>query len=970
MNYPMRIHLITCTLFLGLAGGSFARKQGTLAPTHADVAYDTHQRTVLDFWQAQGDGPRPLLVYIHGGGWEKGDKRAMRNAGIYLEKGISVAAINYRLTPANPLPAPVHDAARAVQFLRSRAEEWNIDKNKVVVSGGSAGGCSSLWIACHDDLADPGSDDPVQRESTRVQGAGVLSAQTSIDPKVIEPWIGPNVFLSMIYKAVGEDSLEAMRQNYARHEAVYEEFSPINHLSKDDPPLFLEYPDKPEFMALPATSFNYGIHHGMFGIKMKEQSIAVGHEKVQIFIKDHDESRVFTNAEDFVIKTLLAGADPGGAREEPQKGKPTTGADATPDTTWTGKKSSFQGFEQVDFMLGDVACKVVVPSTIADGKPWVLRARFWGHEPQFDLAMLGRGYHVVYCDVRNLFGNAEAVRRWNELYNYLRFEHLFADRAVLEGMSRGGLIVYNWAAANPDKVAAIYADAPVMDFKSWPGGKGKGSGAAGAWATCLQAYGLTEEEALAYQGIPLENLAPLAKAGVPIIHVVGDTDKVVPVAENTAIAEARYKKLGGVFEVIHKPEVGHHPHSLEDPQPIVTFVTRQDMGVGDLPAEKVVSRKNFILRGNYRNSRIQFEKNKRGHVAFIGGSITEMEGYRPMVCEMLEKRFPVTDFTFTNAGISSTCSDTGAFRLQRDVLSHGPLDMLFVEFAVNDDQDADQGYEDALRGMEGIIAQARKHNPQVDIVMTMFVNERILAALQAGETRPSVAAHSKVAERYGISVNHLAQELADLISAGKMDWKKFGGVHPNKFGNAMCATMISNALLAEWGKPLSAEEAVAEDHLAVEPIDPKSYTGGRLLPFEDVQTDAHWKSGVPDWPNENKGKVRPRFRETPMIYSSKAGAKLTIAFSGTAIGAYLLAGPDTCIVRCTVDGKETREIDTLSKYSGFNYPTTVMFFNELDNTEHSLELEILDNRSGRSKLGGTALRVLGFTANEKERASK
>lgn len=636
-------------------------------------------------------------------------------------------------------------------------------------------------------------------------------------------------------------------------------------------------------------------------------------------------------------------------------------------STWSGKRSSFHGYELVDFKLGEVPCKVVIPKKIADGKPWVLRARFWGHQPQFDIAMLKAGHHIVYCDVGNLFGSPEAVRRWDELYNYLRFEHLFADRAILEGLSRGGLIIYNWAAANADKVAAIYGDAPVMDFKSWPGGKGTGKGNGKSWKACLEAYSMTEAEALAYQGNPLDHLAPLAKAGIPIIHVVGDADEVVPVAENTAIAEARYQKLGGTFKVIHKPGVGHK-HSLKDPQPIVDFILAQDKGVAELPAEKIISDKNFTLRGDYQNSRIQFEQNKRGHVAFIGGSITEMDGYRPMVCKILKKRFPDTEFKFTAAGISSTCSDTGAFRMQRDVLSKGPLDMLFVEFAVNDDQDSDQAYHDALRGMEGIIAQARKHNPKVDIVMTMFVNENILEKLQKGEITDSVKAHSKVAEHYNISVNHLAQELAELITAGKMNWKKFGGVHPNQYGNTMCATMIANALLPEWQKPL-AVDAVAKDHPAVPLLDPKSYSRGRLLPFSDINTDEHWKKDVPNWPTENKGKVRGHFINTPMIYSSTAGAKLSIKFTGTAIGAYMLSGPDTAIVKVTVDGKQSKEIETLRKYSSFNYPMTVMFFNELEDGEHSLELEILPNqkggkgRPGGGKLGGTAFRAIGFSAN-------
>ena len=264
--------------------------------------------------------------------------------------------------------------------------------------------------------------------------------------------------------------------------------------------------------------------------------------------------------------------------------------------------------------------------------------------------------------------------------------------------------------------------------------------------------------------------------------------------------------------------------------------------------------------------------------------------------------------------------------------------------------------------MEGIIAQARKHNPKVDIVMTHFVNPNILAKLQKGESAPSIAAHSKVAEHYGVSVNHLAQELADLITAGKMDWKKFGGVHPNDYGNTMCATMIANALLKEWSKPLP-NEIKPQAHTVTRLLDDKSYANGRFLPFSDVQTDDHWKKGIPDWKKENRGAVRSRFVKAPLIYSSKAHSKLTIKFSGTAIGAYLLSGPDAGIIRCTVDGKQTKEIDTLHHHSRFNYPMTVMFFSELTKGDHTLELEILDNRSKRIHPGGTALRVIGFTAN-------
>ncbi|MDE2642877.1 MAG: prolyl oligopeptidase family serine peptidase [Verrucomicrobiota bacterium] len=240
-------------------------------------------------------------------------------------------------------------------------------------------------------------------------------------------------------------------------------------------------------------------------------------------------------------------------------------------TNFPGEKTAWHNFDRYDFKLGDGDCRVVTPNTAAPGRPWVWRARFWGHEPQADLALLAKGWHVVYCEVGALFGSPAAVERWDRFYDFLTTQHGFATKAALEGMSRGGLIIYNWAASNPGKVAAIYGDAPVCDFKSWPAGRGVGKGSLGTWKQCLAAYGFTEAEAVAYKGNPIDRLAPLAKAGIPILHVVGDADKVVPITENSDLIEKRYKVLGGKIHVIHKPGVGHHPHSLKDPEPIVKF---------------------------------------------------------------------------------------------------------------------------------------------------------------------------------------------------------------------------------------------------------------------------------------------------------------------------------------------------------------------------------------------------------------
>jgi pimeloyl-ACP methyl ester carboxylesterase len=237
-----------------------------------------------------------------------------------------------------------------------------------------------------------------------------------------------------------------------------------------------------------------------------------------------------------------------------------------------GKQSLWNGLPRYDFEYDGRKCIVVTPKQAAPGNPWIWRARFFGHEPQTDLALLERGFHLVYMDVAELFGNAEAVAHWNAFYKFLTTQHGFGPKAALEGMSRGGLYIYNWAAANPDKVTCIYADAPVCTIRSWPGGKGRSKGSAQLWRQALACYGITEEQLPTFKGDPIDHLEPLAQARIPLLHVVGDADDVVPVEENTAILEARYKKLGGQITVIHKPGVGHHPHSLKDPKPIVDFI--------------------------------------------------------------------------------------------------------------------------------------------------------------------------------------------------------------------------------------------------------------------------------------------------------------------------------------------------------------------------------------------------------------
>jgi len=275
-------------LSLGLAGCIGPRQPATITlegetlqvspkkypPTLRDVAYGPHERNKLDFWQAESDEPTPLVFYIHGGGWISGSKEENSGPSLtLLDQGVSYVSINYRLARGdNTLPCSLHDAARALQFVRSKAEAWNIDPERIIASGGSAGGCSSLWLAYHDDMADPDSADPVARQSTRILAAATIKAQSTINPWVVQERLGPSASTHpMIWETVGAPSLEALLENWEDYKVISIEASPITHLTRDDPPVFIVYDAD-----TPAPPDRDGIHHVEFGRILKEQCQPLG----------------------------------------------------------------------------------------------------------------------------------------------------------------------------------------------------------------------------------------------------------------------------------------------------------------------------------------------------------------------------------------------------------------------------------------------------------------------------------------------------------------------------------------------------------------------------------------------------------------------------------------------------------------------------------------------------------------------
>jgi pimeloyl-ACP methyl ester carboxylesterase len=245
------------------------------------------------------------------------------------------------------------------------------------------------------------------------------------------------------------------------------------------------------------------------------------------------------------------------------------------EVEFPNRSGEWNGFPKHELQIAGKAVTVVAPKAVAPGRPWVWHGEFFGHKPAPDVALLEKGFHAVYVKVPDMLGSPAAVAAWDQVYAELTGAYKLGAKPALVGLSRGGLYCYSWAIANPGKVACIYADAPVCDFKSWPGGKGKGKGDPANWARVLKLWGFKDEaEALAYPGNPVDRLEPLAKAGVPLLHVFGDADDVVPWEENTGLVDTRYRALGGSITLLRKPGVGHHPHGLDDPAPIVEFILK------------------------------------------------------------------------------------------------------------------------------------------------------------------------------------------------------------------------------------------------------------------------------------------------------------------------------------------------------------------------------------------------------------
>jgi pimeloyl-ACP methyl ester carboxylesterase len=624
-----------------------------------------------------------------------------------------------------------------------------------------------------------------------------------------------------------------------------------------------------------------------------------------------------------------------------------------------GKKTTWKGFARYDFEFKGRSCRLVCPDKPASGNPWIWNARFPDWHTDIDSILLSQGFYTTYINTDEFNGSPEGVKVWDEYFRYLTTAFRFENVVALEGISRGGLYVYNFAKKYPWRVSCIYAEAPVCDIKSWPGGFGKGKGSVADWQLVMKAYDFKDEaEAKAFNDNPIDNLDGLAAAKVPVLHMIGLHDEIVPPEENTFVLVDRYVKLGGSVTIVPctrgKQELSGHHFDIETPVLAADFIKqntrafRTKLSAGDYHEN----------RSGLARSAAIFTKEKHGRVAFLGGSITFNPGWRDSVSNYIRKRFPETSFEFINAGIPSFGSLPDAFRVYQDIFSKGRVDLLFVEAAVNDRTNAYTG-DEQVRAMEGIVRQTRIVNHLTDIVFMYFADPDKINDYNQGIIPSEIVNHEKVATHYNIASVNLAKEVAERIDNREFTWQgDFIDLHPSPFGQNIYYTSISDLLKKCWGQIVN--ETDSAQHIPAK-IDLFSYENGRLVEVQKTNGTDGW-SFTGKWIPEDKASTRDGYVNVPMLIGGDPGKILKFPFKGSTVGIAVVAGPDAGIIEYSIDGKGWKSIDLFTQWSGWlHLPWYLILGDELKKGSHSLRIRLSHIKNEASK--GNVCRIRYFFVN-------
>jgi hypothetical protein len=392
-----------------------------------------------------------------------------------------------------------------------------------------------------------------------------------------------------------------------------------------------------------------------------------------------------------------------------------------------------------------------------------------------------------------------------------------------------------------------------------------------------------------------------------------------------------------------------HARSVENKS-----MDRLAYAIDSLPSDQFIE-----LNGGLDNFLFRVRKDKAATVAFLGGSITAMKGWRDKVMDYLQRAYPKTVFQFINAGIPSLGSVPHAFRLETDVLSHGTIDLLFVESAVNDLANGTPAVQQRL-ALEGIVRHALREQPKMNIVVLAFVDEPKIADFNAGLVPAEVKVHSDIASHYRLPFINFAKEVSMRIAAKEFTWKDdFIDLHPSPFGQQVYFRTIRRLLELASEKDPSTHMVNVRMPAAMEK---DCYEDGQYA----APSDASDRKGFvvdPSWNPGDDSKTRKRFVDIPMLTSDKPGSSFEFSFHGKAIGIAVVAGPDAGTIRYTIDGAEQSTIDLFTQWSrSLHLPWYLMLGGSLKDGEHTLHVTLLDSHNTRST--GSACRVVYFLVNQ------
>ena len=258
---------------------------------------------------------------------------------------------------------------------------------------------------------------------------------------------------------------------------------------------------------------------------------------------------------------------------------PTPARDQAAPASFDGEKTIWHGYDRYDFLMdedtlaikaaggdakGQRRCIVVCPKAAAPGNPWSWRGCYWDHEPQTEIELLRRGFHIAYITAN---ASLRPDKKWDAWYEFLTDQHGLSRKPAFIGMSRGGEYAYSWATANPDRVACIYADNPGGNREL------------------------------------LMRLGDLARNDVPLLQVCGSIDPIL--GKYGLTIETLYQQFGGRVTMMIKEGAGHHPHSLRNPKLIADFIAQSFRPATSTPPGFVGARSTktcyYSLDNSYRD---------------------------------------------------------------------------------------------------------------------------------------------------------------------------------------------------------------------------------------------------------------------------------------------------------------------------------------------------------------------------------